>query len=61
MIAGLVGFKEGIFSVGYSYDYTISRLSNRISGGSHEIALIIEFESDPNTRFKHRSLPCPRF
>lgn len=61
MIAGLVGFKEGIFSVGYSYDYTISRLSNRISGGSHEIALILEFESEPNRRFNHRSLPCPRF
>ncbi|MCB9231172.1 MAG: PorP/SprF family type IX secretion system membrane protein [Bacteroidia bacterium] len=61
MIAGLVGFKEGIFSVGYSYDYTISRLSNRISGGSHEIALIIEFDSDPKSHFRHHSLPCPRF
>ena len=61
MIAALVGFKKGIFSIGYSYDYTISRLSNGISGGSHEIAVIMEFEKDKKSRFKHRSLPCPRF
>lgn len=61
MIAGLVGFKEGIFSVGYSYDYTISSLTNGISGGSHEIALILEFESDKKRRFIHRRLTCPRF
>lgn len=61
MLAGLVGFKNGPFSVGYSYDYTISSLTNSISGGSHELALVIEFERDKPKTFKHRKLPCPRF
>jgi len=60
-IAGLVGFKEGIFSIGYSYDYTLSRLTNGISGGSHEIAIVMEFERNKKSTFKHRKLPCPRF
>ena len=61
-LAGLIGFKEGIFSVGYSYDYTVSQLTNGISGGSHEIAVIMEFEQNPRRRrLKHRNLPCPRF
>ena len=61
MIAGLVGFKEGVFSVGYSYDYTISRLTNGISGGSHELAIIVEFDYEKKKTMKHRSLPCPHF
>lgn len=58
---GLVGFKKGILSFGYSYDFTVSQLSNRVSGGSHELALILEFERNPKTKFKHRKMPCPRF
>ena len=61
MVAGLIGFKEGIFSIGYSYDYTISQLTNGISGGSHELAVIMEFERNKPSTFKHRKLPCPRF
>lgn len=60
-IAGLIGFREGIFSIGYSYDYTLSRLSNAISGGTHELALVVEFERNKPTVFKHRKMPCPRF
>lgn len=60
-VAGLIGFKEGIFSIGYSYDYTVSRLTNGLSGGSHELAVIMEFERNKPNTFKHRSLPCPRF
>jgi type IX secretion system PorP/SprF family membrane protein len=60
-IAGLVGFRQGIFSIGYSYDYTISRLTNGISGGSHELAVVVEFERNKPSVFKHRKMPCPRF
>lgn len=60
-LAGLIGFREGIFSIGYSYDYTISQLTNGISGGSHEIAIIMEFERNKPRVFKHRKMPCPRF
>jgi type IX secretion system PorP/SprF family membrane protein len=61
MIAGLIGFKESIFSIGYTYDYTISRLSNGISGGSHELALVLEFERNQPFKFNHKKMPCPRF
>ncbi|MEM0996986.1 MAG: type IX secretion system membrane protein PorP/SprF [Bacteroidota bacterium] len=61
MVAGLVGFKNGPFSIGYSYDYTVSSLTNQISGGSHELALIVEWERDKPKTFRHRKLPCPRF
>lgn len=60
-VSGIIGFREGIFSIGYSYDYTISTLTNPISGGSHELALVMEFERDQPKSFKHRKLPCPRF
>ncbi len=39
----LIGFQKGIFKIGYSYDYTISGLSSQ-TGGSHEIALTINFD-----------------
>ena len=61
MIAGMVGWKKGVFSVGYSYDFTLSRLTNGISAGSHELSLIVEFDSEKKKRFKHRTMPCPRF
>jgi type IX secretion system PorP/SprF family membrane protein len=32
------GFQVPLFKVGYSYDYTVSKLSNR-TGGSHELAV----------------------
>ena len=62
-VAGLVGLKKGILSFGYSYDYTISKLGNRATGGSHELSLILEFERTPKSKKKkHKGLPpCPRF
>ncbi len=60
-LIGLIGVKQGPFSFGYSYDYTISDLSQSISGGSHEISLVLEFPQDYRMRRRHRSLPCPRF
>ncbi|RMG23617.1 MAG: type IX secretion system membrane protein PorP/SprF [Bacteroidetes bacterium] len=61
-VIGLIGLKTGPFSFGYSYDYTISDLTQSVSGGSHEVALVLEFEQ-PRRRVKrkHRRLPCPRF
>jgi type IX secretion system PorP/SprF family membrane protein len=34
----LLGFQEKNYKIGYSYDYTISRLTNK-SGGAHEISI----------------------
>ena len=58
-IAFLTGYKIENFSVGYSYDFTISRLL-AATGGSHEISLNYEFKST-RARKKRRMLPCPEF
>jgi type IX secretion system PorP/SprF family membrane protein len=58
-IAFLVGYKIEDFSVGYSYDFTISRLLSS-TGGAHEISLIYEFKTSRNKK-KRRMVPCPEF
>ncbi len=59
----LVGFRSsGGFSMGYSFDYTLSKLTIQ-SGGAHEVSVIYEFPiRDPRTPAKNvRKIPCPRF
>lgn len=60
-VVGLIGFKKDWFSIGYSYDYTTSTLTNGVSNGSHELSIVLEMPKDRNPKFKHRSLPCPKF
>ncbi|HEY9007157.1 MAG TPA: type IX secretion system membrane protein PorP/SprF [Ohtaekwangia sp.] len=51
------------FSVGYSYDFTISQMGTA-SGGAHEISIIYEFNSKPRQRSdkrKYKLIPCPTF
>jgi type IX secretion system PorP/SprF family membrane protein len=43
--------------VGYSYDFTISRLINN-TGGAHEISLIYQFNQGPPQR-RQGKIPCP--
>ena len=62
-IIALVGFKipDRNFSIGYSYDITISRLVSH-SGGAHEISIIYETASKKNKRRNARFLvPCAKF
>jgi hypothetical protein len=60
----LAGFRQDKFSVGYSYDATISTLGFG-SGGAHEISLSYLFENfTPKTkrfRRKDKQLSCPKF
>lgn len=65
-IVFLLGFTkkgpEDTFNIGYSYDYTISKLQNA-SGGAHEISLTYIWSNrDPRKPPKSvMQIPCPDF
>ena len=59
-LAFLIGVKMPYYSLGYSYDITISQLGPG-TGGSHEISLSYEFETGKQFRRKHTAIPCPKF
>ena len=55
-----IGINTGTFKVGYSYDVTVSRLNNGVSGGSHEVSLGFDLNcvSKPKS---FRTISCPSF
>jgi len=55
----LLGLKTKNFSIGYSYDFTISKLMTN-SGGAHEMSVSYTFKADI-TRTRPRMIPCPDF
>lgn len=55
----LVGVSKGMVKIGYSYDMTISQLSNA-SGGAHEVSLGIQFQCKPKKK-RFRPISCPTF
>ncbi len=55
----LIGYKIDQFSIGYSYDFTISKLLTS-TWGSHEIALVYEFTTHRKKKKRHM-IPCPEF
>ena len=59
----LVGYRQDNFSIGYSYDATISRLGS--TGGAHELSLSYTFSDwiEPNKHARPRKgeLKCPKF
>jgi len=55
----LVGIQQGYFKIGYSYDITISRLTN-VSAGSHELSLGLQFACKKPIK-KYRPGLCPSF
>ena len=56
----LVGYKTKQIHIGYSYDFTISRLVGA-TGGSHEVSMVYEFKSNKKKKRKIHALPCPEF
>jgi type IX secretion system PorP/SprF family membrane protein len=55
----LIGFQQGLVKFGYSYDVTVSKLSNA-TAGSHELSFAMQFECKPKKK-KFRTISCPSF
>ena len=55
----LIGVQQGIFKLGYSYDVTVSKLSNR-TAGSHEISLQMKLTCK-KCKKAFRPISCPSF
>jgi len=53
----MAGIRTYNLRIGYSYDFTISRLISN-TGGAHELSLIYQFNQGPPTR-KPGLIPCP--
>lgn len=51
------GLRTRDLRIGYSYDFTVSRLINN-TGGAHEISVIYQFNQSPAAK-KHGKIPCP--
>ncbi len=58
-LAFLAGIKFPQFTVGYSYDFTVSNLINS-TAGAHEITLSYEFTTKYRKKRIH-AIPCPEF
>ena len=55
-----IGVDTGKFKLGYSYDITVSKLNNGVSGGSHEVSLGLRLDcKDKIPSFK--TISCPSF
>lgn len=59
-LAFLLGFKIDQFSIGYSYDLTISKLVG-FTGGAHEISINYQFNQGVTKRERRKMIPCPTF
>ena len=59
-IIALIGFQHEKFKAGYSYDFTLSRLTNNNSGGAHEISFAWQLPC-PKKVFKIKAIKCPQF
>lgn len=58
-LAFMFGYKLDRISMGYSYDYTVSKLRTN-TGGAHEISLIYHLKV-PHWERKPTAIPCPSF
>ena len=58
----LLGVSVDKFNIGYSYDYTISKLTNVSSAGTHEISMSYQFCNGKKRKKKRPILiSCPKF
>jgi len=55
----LLGFQQPQFKIGYSFDFTLSKLSLK-SGGAHEVSFAWQLPC-PKKEFKYKAIKCPSF
>jgi type IX secretion system PorP/SprF family membrane protein len=55
-----IGVNTGKFKLGYSYDVTVSKLNNGVSGGSHELSLGLNL-SCKSKPISFKTISCPSF
>ncbi len=55
----LIGIQTSVVKIGYSYDVTVSKLSNA-SGGAHEVSFAMQFGCKPKKK-RIRAINCPSF
>ncbi|ABG58904.1 hypothetical protein CHU_1635 [Cytophaga hutchinsonii ATCC 33406] len=60
-IVCLIGWKIRGLRLGYSYDFTVSKLSLGRTGGSHEINITYIFSKPPKKKKPIKKIPCPDF
>jgi hypothetical protein len=57
-IAVSLGYMYKAVRIGYSYDFTLTRLITQ-TGGAHEISASYTFAEKKKRRVKHKMVPCP--
>jgi type IX secretion system PorP/SprF family membrane protein len=57
----LVGVVVEKFRIGYSYDVTLSKLTNVSTAGTHEISLSYQFCNPKKKKKKNILISCPKF
>jgi type IX secretion system PorP/SprF family membrane protein len=55
----LIGLQTSVVKIGYSYDVTVSKLSNA-TGGSHEVSFALQFPCHQKKK-RIRAINCPSF
>ena len=55
-----LGIQTPKFKIGYSYDITVSKLGNGVSGGSHEVSLGFNLACKKKAK-NFRKISCPSF
>jgi type IX secretion system PorP/SprF family membrane protein len=56
----LIGFKTKHYNIGYSYDFTTSKMVVA-SGGSHEVSFSYSFDQPTRKHQPRKMVPCPEF
>lgn len=56
----VLGVNTGNFKIGYSYDVTVSKLNNGVSGGAHEVSIGINLNCSPPVK-GFKTISCPSF